>query len=78
MIYTTVAFAALIGAADAFQAGMMSAPRSAVRSSAATMQVAEAEVASPVALAKVRAPSAAATSRRRGCRLFTAQHWVVA
>ena len=56
MIYSVCALALLNGA-SAFQAGAMPASvRAAVaRPSMATMQVAEAEVASPVALAKVRA-----------------------
>merc|ERR1719486_658002 len=49
MIYTTIAAAFLVGAADAFNVAAMPARRSAV---AVTMQVTEAEVASPVALAK--------------------------
>ena len=53
MLYK-LSVAAFIVGADAFQAGAFSAPRSAVRSSSAAMQVAEAEVASPVALARVR------------------------
>ena len=52
MIYATAAMALLVGA-DAFQAGMMPARSSVARSASAAMQVAEAEVASPVALAKV-------------------------
>ena len=55
MIYSVCALALLNGV-SAFQAGAMPASvRAAVaRPSMATMQVAEAEVASPVALAKVR------------------------
>ena len=54
MIYSVCALALLQGA-NAFQAGALpSSMRAAVTRSAATMQVAEAEVASPVALAKVR------------------------
>merc|ERR1719463_491693 len=53
MIYTAVAFACIIGAADAFNVAAMPARRSAVtRSASVNMQTAEAEVASPVALAK--------------------------
>ena len=51
MIYAAVAFATLIGAAEAFNVGAVAARAS---RSAVSMQVAEAEVASPVALAKVR------------------------
>jgi len=49
MIYAAVAFATLIGAAEAFNVGAVAARAS---RSAVSMQVAEAEVASPVALAK--------------------------
>ena len=54
MLYTSAVAFALIGAADAFTAGALPVhSRTAMRASA-KMQVAEAEVASPVALAKVR------------------------
>merc|ERR1719486_249959 len=53
MIYKCVAFAALVGGAEAFQAGALPMRQSAVaRSATASMQVAEAQVAQPVALAK--------------------------
>ena len=56
MLYTTAKIALCLAGADAFQAGMMMPLRAVPAASAAvTMQVAEAEVASPVALAKVRA-----------------------
>ena len=64
MIYSVCALA-LLNAADAFSVGaaLPSSVRASVARSEATMQVAEAEVASPVALAKVRA------ARSRGaCR----------
>jgi len=56
MLYKSAVVVALLGGADAFQAGP-AAPRSRVSVSrkAVSMQVAEAEVAAPVALAKVRA-----------------------
>ena len=53
MIYTVGTLALLIGGADAFSAGSMGARSSVVSASSVRMQVAEAEVASPVALAKV-------------------------
>merc|ERR1719454_1549768 len=53
MIYKCLALSAFVLGADAFQAGAMPARQSAVaRQASAYMQVAEAEVASPVALAK--------------------------
>merc|ERR1719258_729768 len=53
MIYKCLALASMVLGADAFQAGAMpSRPSAVARSASAQMQVAEAEVASPVALAK--------------------------
>merc|ERR1719258_675684 len=53
MIYKCLALSAFVLGTDAFQAGVMPARQSAVtRQASAYMQVAEAEVASPVALAK--------------------------
>lgn len=53
MLYKTVAALAFFGGADAFQAGIAPS-RSVVQAhKAVTMQVTEAEVAAPVALAKV-------------------------
>merc|ERR1719258_555319 len=53
MIYKCLALASMVLGADAFQAGAMpSRPSAVARSASATMQVAEAEVASSVALAK--------------------------
>ena len=57
MIYQCIAFATLIGAAEAFNVGAVAARSS---RAAVSMQVTEAEVASPVALAKVRAQRARA------------------
>ena len=53
MAVLSVAVGFLAGA-QAFQAGANLAPRSAVARSTVSMQVSEATVASPVALAKVR------------------------
>jgi len=50
MLYKVAVAAFIVGSADAFQAGMPA--RRSTRASSAHMQVAEAEVASPVALAK--------------------------
>jgi len=55
MLYTVAACALFLGGADAFQAGALPSRSAVTRSASAIMQVAEAEVASPVALAKVRA-----------------------
>ena len=66
MIYKCVAFASLALGADAFSAGALPSRQSAVaRSASAQMQVAEAEVASPVALAKVRRSQGASHSWMR-------------
>jgi hypothetical protein len=55
MIYSCIAFSVLISGAEAFSAGVLR-PHAATgaRSAMVNMQVAEAEVASPVSLAKVR------------------------
>ena len=53
MLYTAIAFSALLGSAEAWSAGFTARSSAAVRSRpAARMQVAEVDVASPVALAK--------------------------
>jgi len=53
MLYTAATLAVFLSGADAFQAGMMMPLRAVpARTASAAMQVAEAEVASPVALAK--------------------------
>lgn len=53
MLYTAIAFSALLGGAEAWSAGFTARSSTTVRSRpAARMQVAEADVASPVALAK--------------------------
>ena len=69
MLYTTAKIALCLAGADAFQAGMMMPLRAVPAASAAvTMQVAEAEVASPVALAKVRANASPSHAQRTAPR----------
>merc|ERR1719478_473960 len=52
MLYAVGTLSLILGSAHGFQAGMMGMRSSVVTSAAVIMQVAEAEVASPVALAK--------------------------
>ena len=52
MLYKIATCAFIIGSAEAFQAGSLPARSAVTRSASAAMQVAEAEVASPVALSK--------------------------
>ena len=55
MLYTSAVAFALVSAAEAFTAGALPVQSRTIVRAPAKMQVAEAEVASPVALAKVRA-----------------------